>query len=80
MPSGKRSKSRRRARSTSARQSPDGVPARAALKELLVERPDITAAAVAPLIERSPSYTRALLAGLRSEGAGRHVTRAFSHR
>jgi len=66
--SGKRSKSRRRARSASARQSPDGAPARTRLKELLVEQPDINAAAAAPLIECSPSYTRALLAELRSEG------------
>lgn len=68
-PSGKRSRSRRRTRSTSARQSPDGVPARARLQELLAEQPDINAAAAAPLIERSPSYTRALLAELRSEVA-----------
>ncbi len=65
----KRSKGRRRPRSISARQSPDGAAARTRLQELLVEQPDINGAAAAALIERSPSYTWALLAELRSEGA-----------
>jgi len=68
-PYGKRLKGKRRTRSTGAGQSPDGAPVRARLKELLVEQPDINAAVAAPLIERSPSYTRALLAELRSGGA-----------
>ena len=65
----KRLKGRRRAPTSANRQSPDGAAPRARLQELLVEQPDINAAAAAPLIERSPSYTRALLAELRSEGA-----------
>ena len=65
----KRSRGARRPRSTSAGQSPDGAAARTALRELLNKQPDISAAAAAPLIERSPSYTRALLAELRNEGA-----------
>ena len=65
---GKRSQGARRARSTNARQSPDGAPARARLQEQLGEQPAITAGEAAPLIERSPSYTRALLAELRSGG------------
>ncbi len=48
-----------------SRSSPNGAAARARLRELLAERPMITAAEAAPLIDRSPSYTRALLAGER---------------
>ena len=66
---GRRSKRGRQARSTNARQSPDGAPARARLQELLVEQPALTAGEAAPLIDRSPSRARALLAELRSEGA-----------
>lgn len=49
-------------RSSGTRPAPGGDAARARLRELLQERPSITAAEAAPLIDRSQSYTRALLA------------------
>ena len=58
----KRWKATQQSRSTGARSAPSRDAARARLRELFRERPNITAAEAAPLIDRSHSYTRALLA------------------